>query len=830
MTLGERYVLTRRIGSGGMATVFLARDRKHDRDVAVKVMHPELARALGTERFLREIGILAQLTHPHILPLHDSGESGGQLYFVMPFVAGETLRDRLAREGQLPLQDALEVACQVAGALDHAHRHVILHRDIKPGNILLEEGHAVVADFGIARAIGAADQALTATGMSLGTPTYMSPEQSVGESGLDGRSDIYSLGCVLYEMLAGEPPFTGPTPQAVLAKRLSGPPPRIRTVRPAVPESLERALLRALDPVPADRYQTAGEFRSALAVCRDRGQEPGGRRLPRRALAWAGAAAAAALVAAAWMMRDRTAPALGEATLAVLPLVYASSSPEHAYLAEGLTDALNGDLVATRGIRVISRTTMMRYAAMEGGDMSGGAMPDGDMSGGAMPGGAMPGPMGGGMSVMGEEAPAAGGMGARKSLREIARELKADILMQGSVNWDADSVSVAATLTRSEGLEQFWEGRIARHSRDLFALQRDLLSAVTAAIHRNAGGRAEPPAAPRRYDPAAHEAYLKGAYYQSHWRLVQASAAFELAVQLDPGHAPAQAGLARAYYFRAFFGELPPGLALAGMRRAAIAALERDSLLAEAHGQLALVRMLQEWDWDGAERSFRRALEISPGSAQIRHDYAHFLLGQGRQTESMEQTREAVALDPANPMLISCLGWHSLFDGTYGDAVRHATEANAMMPDHWAHVVLGWALLGQGKADSALASFREAYRLSGSAFTQAALGHGLAVAGNSGEARQVLATLLRRVEDEYVSPYDIATVYAGLGDADGTFRWLRRAAEERSTFIVHLGWDSRFDRVRDDPRFAELLTQEMKLPLRRVVAAMPAVHRPEVRP
>ncbi|HSE27888.1 MAG TPA: protein kinase [Gemmatimonadales bacterium] len=815
-TLGGRYVLTRRIGSGGMATVFLARDEKHDRDVAVKVMHPELARALGPERFLREIGILAQLTHPHILPLHDSGESGGLLYFVMPFIAGESLRDRLSREGQLPLRDALEVACQVAGALDHAHRHGILHRDIKPGNILLEEGHAVVADFGIARAIGASDQGLTATGMSLGTPTYMSPEQSVGEAGLDGRSDIYSLGCVLFEMLAGEPPFTGPTPQAVIAKRLGGPPPRIRTVRPSVPESVERALLRALDPVPADRYATAGEFRTALAVCRDQGQKPAGRQLSRRTLAWVGTAGAAVLLATFWAVRDRPSLALGEATVAVLPLVNASSTPEHAYLAEGLTDALIGDLVATRGIRVISRTSMMRSAAMEGGDMPGGDMPGEDM-----PGGAMSGPMGGGMSVMGTESPAAGGMGAKKSLREIARELQADILMQGSVRWDADSVSVAATLTRSESLEQFWEGRIARHSRDLFALQRALLSAVTAAIIRDGGGRADPLVAPRAYDPAAHEAYLKGAYFQSHWKLAQASAAFERAVQLDPGHAPAQAGLARAYYFRAFFGEIPPGLALAGMRRAAVAALERDSLLAEAHGQLALVKMLQEWDWDGAEQSFRRALEISPGNAQIRHDYAHFLLGQGRQTESMEQTREAVALDPANPMLISCLGWHSLFDGRYGDAVRHATEANAMMPDHWAHVVLGWALLGQGSGDSALASFREAHRLSGSPFTLAALGHGLAATGHPGEARKALATLLQRVENEYVSPYDIATVYAGLGDADGTFKWLRRAAEERSTFIVHLGWDARFDRVRDDPRFAELLTREMKLPLPRVAAATP---------
>lgn len=818
--LPERYQIERLIGRGGMAAVYLARDRKHDRLVAVKVLDADLSRTVGAERFQREIEIVAGLTHPHILPLHDSGEAGGSLYYVMPFVAGETLRDKLRREKQLPLEDALRITCEVASALDYAHRHGILHRDIKPENILLEDGHAILADFGIARALGSAgDTRMTATGMTLGTPAYMSPEQSSGEREPDTGSDLYSLASVLYEMLAGEPPFTGPTAQTVIAKRLGNPPPRIRAVRASVPEALERALLRGLDPVPADRFASAAIFREALETCaRDMGRPAV--RLSRRTLAAAAAALLFAILAAGWALRPRGATdAL--TTIAILPLVNTSANPEHAFLAEGLTDAIITDLVGVSGIRVISRMSVMRYAAGMGTEMSGDAAMAGNMPGTPMaanmpvmpPGGMSymdPTPGGGGDAGNGDGA--MGGMGAPKTLAQIARELGADVLLQGNLVREGDTVRVAASLVRAPALTPIWEGSYARHVRELFALQRDLVAAITSAsVGRGASHEVQAGAA-REYDPAAHEAYLKGAYYQAHWRLPQAVESFERAVQLDPTHAMAQAGLSRAYYFLAFFGEMPPSIALGGMRRAATAALDRDSLVAEAHAQLALVKMLQDWDWDGAERSFRRALELAPGHAQIRHDYAHFLLGQGRQQESMEQTRHAVALDPVNPMLISCLGWHSLFDARFDDAARHAIEANAMMPDHWAQVVLGWALIGQGKTDSALVAFREARRLRESAFTLAALGYGLAASGRDVEARRVLDELLERVEREYVSPYDIATVYAGLGDADGAFRWLRRAAEDRSTFIVHVGWDARFDRVRQDARFADLTTREMRLP------------------
>ena len=259
-------MIDRELGRGGMATVYLARDEKHDRPVALKLLHPDLGSTLGAERFLREIRLTARLDHPHILPVLDSGETLGRLWYTMPYVEGETLRDRLRREPQLPMDDALAVVREVADALEYAHRHGIIHRDIKPENILLADGHARVADFGVARALQAAGgESLTATGLAIGTPAYMSPEQATSDV-VDQRSDVYALACVLHEMLAGEPPFTGSTPQAVIAKRMVQPPAPLSALRPGVPASVQTAVQRALQVVPADRFPTAGEFARALVA------------------------------------------------------------------------------------------------------------------------------------------------------------------------------------------------------------------------------------------------------------------------------------------------------------------------------------------------------------------------------------------------------------------------------------------------------------------------------------------------------------------------------------------------------------------------------------
>jgi tetratricopeptide (TPR) repeat protein len=351
--LAGRYAIGRELGRGGMAHVYLAHDLRHGRDVALKVLRPDIAASLGTERFLREIRIEAALQHPHILPLHDSGSADRQLYYVMPFVQGETLRARLAREKQLPLSDALRIGREVADALGYAHSQNVVHRDIKPGNILLSAGHAVVADFGIARAItAAAGEQLTEAGLAIGTPDYMSPEQATGEAQLDGRTDLYALGCVLYEMLAGDPPFQGRTAQAILARHLHDPPPPLRSRRPNVPPAIEQAVMTALAKVPADRFATAAEFAEAL-------EGQGRRRYPRRSRgfkvpALRAVAVGLVLVLGAWglwwLAGSRSAKLEGNRVM-VFPLHAASSNGAMEGAGEGVATYIGYALEGTAPLR-----------------------------------------------------------------------------------------------------------------------------------------------------------------------------------------------------------------------------------------------------------------------------------------------------------------------------------------------------------------------------------------------------------------------------------------------------------------------------------------------
>jgi eukaryotic-like serine/threonine-protein kinase len=363
--LAERYAVLSELGYGGMATVYLAQDLRHDRRVALKVLRPELASVLGPERFLREVRITAKLQHPHVLTLIDSGEACGFLYYVMPFVEGESLRDRLRLAPRLPLEEALRIAAAAAGALDYAHRQGVIHRDIKPENILLHQGEAMVADFGIAFVVSGAGERLTEVGLSLGTPAYMSPEQACGAPDLDGRSDIYSLGCVLYEMLAGEPPFTGPSPQVVLARRLTDPVPDLRAVR-EVPEAVERVVSKALARNPTDRFASAAEFARAV---NDATTGPGatarlqaaGSALGRASRGWRPAwvaritAGVVVVLAGVWLAVGKArapAPAVARTRLAVLPFA-APVSGSFAYLAEGMVDLLSRNLNGAEALRTV---------------------------------------------------------------------------------------------------------------------------------------------------------------------------------------------------------------------------------------------------------------------------------------------------------------------------------------------------------------------------------------------------------------------------------------------------------------------------------------------
>ena len=367
--LGDRYRIERELGHGGMAVVFLAEDLKHHRRVAIKLLKPELSAVLGSERFLREIAIAATLQHPHILPLYDSGQADGLLYYVMPYAEGESLRQRLAREQQLSLDAALRITREVGSALQYAHEHGVVHRDIKPENIMLSGGQAVVADFGIARALSAANtDQLTQSGMVVGTPQYMSPEQATGGTA-DVRSDQYSLACTLYEMLIGQPPFTGASSHAVMARHSLEPVPSLRIVRETVPPAVEGAIMRAMAKLPADRFASIQQFMDALespAITATLPSAPArqpsrsGPRVGRRVTAALGVAVLAA-AAAWWFVAGRTArPAPSGSrvsAVAVLPFRDLASNPDSSYLADGMTEGLTADLAEIGSLKVISRSS-----------------------------------------------------------------------------------------------------------------------------------------------------------------------------------------------------------------------------------------------------------------------------------------------------------------------------------------------------------------------------------------------------------------------------------------------------------------------------------------
>jgi eukaryotic-like serine/threonine-protein kinase len=480
--LGDRYALERQVGEGGMATVYLAQDLKHERKVAIKVLRPELSVSLGADRFLREIRVAANLQHPNILALYDSGECDGLLYYVMPFVEGESLRDRLNREQQLPLHDALQITREAAEALAHAHQHGIVHRDIKPENILLLGGHALVADFGIARAVtSAGGEKLTQTGMAVGTPHYMSPEQALGSEHVDARSDVYSLGCVLYECLVGQPPFTGPNAMAIMARHSMEAVPSMQVVRSSIPDEVEDATMQALEKTPADRFQTMQEFadvlgeaeadaamqrtaarRASTATRRTTGARTGA--TPRRKTLpemparsrftgvklWSAAVTGLVVLAAlgwgGWRALHRGTPAEGTPEdadaakrLAVMYFNSRGGNDSIGYVADGLTEALIHELSQVSALQVISQNGVLPYKKTA-------VAPD-----------------------------------------SIARALKVGTLVQGTVAQAGDRLRVSVSLVNAATGAEIASKTLERPRSEIFALQDDLAKEVAVFLRQRLG-------------------------------------------------------------------------------------------------------------------------------------------------------------------------------------------------------------------------------------------------------------------------------------------------------------------------------------------------------
>jgi serine/threonine-protein kinase len=673
--LVDRYRIDRELGQGGMATVYLAQDLKHDRPVALKVLREELQQALGAERFEREIRLAARLQHPHILTVLDSGADGGVLWFTMPYVEGESLRARLQRERQLSLRDAIRITREAAQALQYAHDHGIVHRDIKPDNILLtKDGSTLVADFGIARALEAGAPVLTQTGMSLGTPAYMSPEQASGDREVDARSDTYALGVVLYELLAGEAPFTGPTAQAIIAKRFSQAAPSIRASRPNVPENVDRAIQRALAMVPGDRFPTVAAFSEALEPAAveptvSLPATPAARpAAPHRRFAVSSALALGLIIGAgllfAWRrssgpQQNAAATAATDAVtrLAVLPFENLGDTSD-AYFADGVTDAVRGKLISLPALQVIARGSSLQYRS------------------------------------------------STKQPGEIAKELGVRYLLTGTVRWAKNADGTSRVQVSPELVEigpdgaasSRWQQPFDAPLTDVFKVQGDIAAKVTQAMRVALPGNtaAELVLAPTS-SPAAYDAYLRG---EAAWNsgantsppaLRAALARFQEAVKLDSTFAQAWSAVATTSAF--LYTNSVPTRQLA---RQSFAALERAEALDPnaVSTQIARFRYLGlvEQNTTTALAQIEAAAKASPNDAAILAALATAERSAGMWDEALRHYEAAAALDPRSALRISNVAGTNLWLRRTAAGIRAADRALALAPGN-AGFVLRRAML-----------------------------------------------------------------------------------------------------------------------------------------
>ena len=762
--LRGRFTIERELGRGGMAIVYLARDERHDRRVALKVLRPELAATLPGERFLREIRLAATLDHPHIVPLHDSGEAAGLLFYVMPFVEGESLRARIERDRQLPLADALHIAREVADALQYAHERNVVHRDIKPENILLGGGHARVADFGIARAISEAGGIrLTERGIAIGTPEYMCPEQWEATDYLDGRADVYALGCVLYEMLAGSPPFSGPTAQAVMKAHLVDTPPALTAKRPGLPAAVASAVMRAIAKSPNDRFASAEAFATALPVRTTDGVAPDDDRPPgsRRTLVLSAIGATALLLAATASVgqwgRPRDESGEQPASVAVPPLRNLGDSSD-AYFADGLAQEITAALTRVRGIAPRPYVSVASLARSE------------------------PDPL------------------------ALGKRLGVDYVLAATLRRQGERLRVTSELIRVNDGSAVWAPQsFDGTDADIFRMQDSITMRLVRELDGRVARNAISPRGRGQSNPEAYALYLQASSIHG----VSAPGSrkrielLERAVAIDPEYADAWAALAGAYAgSRQYTGEAPSQLTMK-IGQAIDRALALDSTNIAAR----MLRLDYEPDFSTRLREWEKILEMAPSTAWAHQLYAQLMSVIADDDSAYKETLRAIALDPRESHFMMFLGHLHMRSGRLDaadTAFRHALRLN---PEHWVvHIMLGRLALVRRQGELAIAHTRRARQLQGGGdpFSLALLGLTYRTLGRESEARAVLDSVLALSRRQYVQHAWLAWARFGAGDRAGALDELERSLNAGENDFG-LALDELYPPLRDEARHRQLV-------------------------
>jgi serine/threonine-protein kinase len=756
--LADRYRLERELGQGGMATVYLAHDLKHDRKVAVKVLKPELAAVIGAERFLAEIKVTANLQHPNLLPLFDSGEADGFLYYVMPYVEGETLRARLERERQLPVDETVRLVTLIANALDYAHAQGVIHRDLKPENILLQAGQPAIADFGIALAVAqAGGSRVTETGLSLGTPHYMSPEQASGERNLDAKSDQYALGAVTYEMVCGEPPHTGPTAQAIFARLMTEKPRRLNATRPGVPEAVDLTIGRALAKVPADRFPTCGAFARALVT------SPARRN--RGVLIGAAAAGLVVIAGGTWLATSRKSPVHGgdARSIAVLPLANLGGDQADDYFGIGLSEEITRAL-AKAGVHVIGRVS-------------------------------------------------AGALQAKGlDERAIARELGVNSLLTGTVQRSAGQVRINVTLVSARDGAVRWTEKYDRPLANVFAVQDEIAQTVAGTLLGSLG-RPTSAAAPRAEtnDPEAHALFLQGQVLfnrRTARTLNQAIALFERAAARDPTYARAEASLAMALAVLPAYVQDSTTPIVTRAIAAAERAIATDSTIAESYTALGYGYSLLG-ELSRAEESFRRAVALDSTVATAWGWYGLLANRLGDFRVAHERIARARRLEPASLIARQWEAQVYLMERRFPAADSAASTTMEMDSTF----MLAWqqrenVLLAMGQVAQAVALLERHVAALPAGRPEEAhgmLAYAYARAGRAREARALLEAMRAQSSGRIPATGANAAALEELGDHEAAVALLGEAIARHDVWLVQFPMAPRYDRLRKDPRAAAML-------------------------